>query len=200
MNTPLEPTSDAHPIRTFIAVTISDAVRDKLTEIQARLKQTSATVNWVAPANIHLTILFLGAVFESQASALASALDGIAMRYVPCTLVIKGVGTFGRLRAPKVIWAGMTGNLQPLLDLQTEIVAAARKTGIYPDAKPFNPHLTIGRVRSAQNTGALLNILETCRDTAFGTITVDRVLLMKSALTARGPIYTTLHESRLAPG
>ena len=180
-----------------MAVAISDAVRCKLTEIQARLKQTGADIGWIAPANIHLTILFLGTVFESQASALAAATDEIASAYQPCTLEVKGLGYFGRAQSPRVIWAGLTGNLQPLLVLQGEIAAAAKRTGIFPDAKPFHPHLTIGRVRSARNVGALLTVLEPCRDTAFGTITIDRVLLMKSELTARGAIYTLLHESRL---
>ncbi|MCX6992174.1 MAG: RNA 2',3'-cyclic phosphodiesterase [Kiritimatiellaeota bacterium] len=208
MNTPLEPTPDARPIRTFMAAAISEAVRGKLTEIQARLKQADADVGWVAPANIHLTILFLGTVFESQASALATATDGITAGYQPCTLEVKGMGYFGRAQSPRVIWTGLTGNrltgdrltgdLQPLLALQTAIAAAAKKEGIYTDAKPFHPHLTIGRVRSARNVGALLTVLETCRDTAFGTTTIDRVLLMKSELAARGPIYTILHESRCA--
>ena len=186
-----------------MAVAISEAIRGKLTEIQARLKQTGATVGWVAPANIHLTILFLGTVFESQASALAAAADEIASAYQPGTLEVKGIGYFGRPRSPKVIWAGLTGNrltgdLQPLLALQGEIAAAAKKTGIYTDDKPFHPHLTIGRVRSSRRAQELLHAIEPYRDTAFGTIAIDRVRLMKSALTARGPIYTLLHESRLA--
>ncbi|MDP2989906.1 MAG: RNA 2',3'-cyclic phosphodiesterase [Kiritimatiellota bacterium] len=202
MNTPLEPTPDAHPIRTFMAVAISEAIRGKLTDIQARLKQTGADVGWVAPANIHLTILFLGTVFESQASALAAATDEIASAYQPCTLAVKGIGYFGRAQSPRVIWAGLTGNrltgnLQPLVALQREIADAAKKTGIYTDNKPFHPHLTIGRVRSARNIGALLAVLETWPDTDFGTITIGRVLLMKSDMTPHGPIYTTLHESRL---
>ena len=82
--------------------------------------------------------------------------------------------------------------------LRGAIATAAKKTGIYTDAKPFNPHLTIGRVRSARNIGALSDILEACRDTVFGQMAIDRVLLMKSELTARVPNYTLLHESRLA--
>jgi 2'-5' RNA ligase len=64
MNTPLEPIPDDHSIRAFMAVAISEAIRGKLTEIQARLKQIGADIGWVTPANIHLTILFLGTVFE----------------------------------------------------------------------------------------------------------------------------------------
>lgn len=181
-----------------MAVAISEAIRDKLTEIQARLKQTGADIGWVAPTNIHLTILFLGTVFESQASALATATDGITAVYQPYTLEVKGLGYFGRPQSPRVIWAGLTGDLQPLLALQREIATAAKRTGIFPDDKPFNPHLTIGRGRSSRRAQELLHAIEPYRDTAFGTITIDRVLLMKSELTARGPIYTLLHASRLA--
>jgi len=187
-----------------MAVAISEAIRGKLTEIQTHLKQAGADVGWVAPANIHLTILFLGTVFESQASALAVATDEIASAYQSCTLEVKGIGSFGRPRKPKVIWAGLTGDLQPLLALQREIAEAAKRTEIFPDAKPFNPHLTIGRGRSSRRTRSsrraqeLLHAIELCRDTAFGPLEIKSVLLMKSALTARGPIYTLLHESRLA--
>ena len=183
-----------------MAAAISDAVRGKLTEIQARLKQTGATVGWVAPANIHLTILFLGTVFESQASALAAAADKITSACRPCTLEVKGIGFFGRPRSPKVIWAGLAGNLQPLLALQTEIAAAAKFLGIYTDGKPFHPHLTVGRVRSARNIEALSAVLETWPDTVFGPITIDRILLMKSDLAAQGPIYSLLHECRFTRG
>jgi len=180
-----------------MAAAVSDAVRDKLAGIEAGLQQIGAAVGWVAPANIHLTILFLGAVFESQAAALAAAADEIASAYQPCTLEVKGIGCFGRSQSPKVIWAGLAGNLQPLLALQGAIASAAKNEGIYTDGKPFHPHLTIGRVRSARNIEALAAALGAWPDTAFGTITIDRVLLMKSELSARGPIYTPLHESRL---
>lgn len=189
-----------------MAVAISEAIRDKLTEIESRLKQTGADVGWVAPANIHLTILFLGTVFESQASALAAATDGITAGYQPCTLEVKGIGCFGRAQSPRVIWAGLTGNrltgncltgdLQPLLALQSKIAAAAKMTGIFTDDKPFHPHLTIGRVRSSRRTQELLHAMESYRDTAFGPLEIKSVCLMKSELTAKGPVYTLLHESR----
>lgn len=186
-----------------MAVAISEAVRGKLTEVQACLKQTGADIGWVAPANIHLTILFLGMVFESQASALAAAADEIVSAYQPCTLEVKGIGSFGRPHSPKVIWAGLTGDLQPLLALQREIATAAKRTGIFPDDKPFHLHLTIGRVRSSRRTHSsrraqeLLHAIDPYRDTTFGPLEIKSVCLMKSELMPQGPIYTMLHESRL---
>jgi len=181
-----------------VAADIGEAVRDKLAGIQERLKQAGADIGWVAPVNIHLTILFLGAVFESQASELAAAADGIAAAYRPCALEVKGLGYFGRTQSPRTIWAGLTGNLQPLLALQNEIAEAAKQTGIYTDAKPFNPHLTIGRVRSSRRVQNLIKAMEPYKDLPFGTLEIQNVRLVKSALAPQGPSYTLLHESRLA--
>lgn len=181
-----------------MAAAIDDSVRSRLTDMQACLKKTGAQVAWVAPANIHFTVLFLGAVFEPQVVALAAAMDGIATAYLPQILEVKGIGAFGRPGAPRIIWVGLAGNLQPLLVFQAEIVAAAKKMGVYPDAKPFKPHLTIGRVRPSLRAQELLRAIVSYRDTAFGPLEIKSVRLMKSELTPQGPIYTTLHESRLA--
>lgn len=198
MNTPQEQAPEASAIRAFLAAPISEAVRNALADIQQRLKQTGAAVGWVKPQNIHLTVLFLGAVFEAQAASLAAELDSIAADVPAGELSVKGLGFFGKALFPRVIWAGLSGDLQKLRALQEQAASAAQRSGIFPDNKPFNPHLTIGRVRSTRNTGTLLELLETYRQTSLGTIILDRVLLMKSTLGDQGPIYTPLHESRLA--
>jgi len=181
-----------------MAAAVSEAVQSALAGIQFRLKTAGADIGWVEPARIHLTLLFLGHVFEPQATALAAATDDITAGYKPCTLEVNGLGCFGRPHAPRVIWTGLTGNLQPLLELQGKIAEAAKAAGIYTDARPFHPHLTIGRVRSSRRAQELLQAIETCRGTAFGTLEIKSVHLMQSELTPRGPIYTRLHESRLA--
>ncbi len=200
MNTPLESATGDRPIRTFISVSVAATVSDTLAAIQARLQKTGADIGWVAPANIHLTILFLGTVFEAQTVTLSAAMDDIATAYPSQLLEIKGLGAFGRPNAPRILWAGLKGNLDPLLAMQIELAAAATRTGIYPDTKPFQPHLTIGRVRSSRRARELLHAIEPFQDTVFGPLEVNSVFMMKSELTPQGPIYTTLHESRLAAG
>lgn len=198
MNTPFDSTQDDRPIRAFMAAVISESVRSNLVEIQASLKQTGAAVGWVAPANIHLTLLFLGPVFKSQAAALAAATDTLTAGFHPCTLEVKGIGTFGRPSSPRIIWAGVTGDLRPLLALQAAMAAAAKQIGIFPDDKPFHPHLTLGRVRSSRRAQELLHAIEPYRDMILGPLEIQSVELMKSDLMPQGPIYTTLHESRLS--
>ncbi len=107
------------------------------------MKQTGVDLIWAAPANTDLTLLCLEAIFESQVPLLAAATDKIASAYHPGKLEAKGLVYFGRVRSPEFIWADLTGNLQPLLARQAEILAIAKTVRIYTNAKPFQPHLAI---------------------------------------------------------
>ncbi len=185
-------------LRAFVAAAVSEPVRARLAETQARLKAAGAGVGWVAPGNLHLTLVFLGDLFESAATAFGEAAQAAAARHAPFAgLDLRGLGTFGNPRAPKVVWAGLAGDLQPLLALQADLADAARGAGIRIDARPFHPHLTLGRVRSARRARDLVEALAPFQDTVFGPLAVDRVLLMQSRLGPQGPTYTCLRECRL---
>ena len=48
--------------RSFIAIDISDEIRDKLDALQRKLKKVHSNVRWTSPKNMHLTLAFLGDV------------------------------------------------------------------------------------------------------------------------------------------
>ncbi|MEM2674450.1 MAG: 2'-5' RNA ligase family protein, partial [Candidatus Hadarchaeales archaeon] len=56
----------------------------------------------------------------------------------------------------------------------------------------FVPHLTIGRVKSVIRKRELLSVMEGLRTEEFGKTKVESVELMRSTLTTRGPIYSSL--------
>ncbi len=72
------------------------------------------------------------------------------------------------------------------------MVVAISAAGLQPDLKPFNPHLTIGRVRSNRNAAALISALEANKNKSFGKLVVQRAVLMKSTLRAQGPEYSVV--------
>ena len=94
-------------IRSFIAIEISDEVRVGLRALQQNLKKVGARVGWVAPENIHLTVVFLGDVFRSQVERLANVLDDAAAQTNAFRYEVAGSGFFGSPRSPRVIWAGL---------------------------------------------------------------------------------------------
>lgn len=184
-------------IRSFIAVEIDDTARTKLAAMQDMLKKAGGHVSWVAPRNIHCTLLFLGDLFPAAADSAANALTRATAGIKSFAVEIAGLGFFGSARSPRIIWTGMTGATGALVELQGKIADAVLQAGLKPDLKPFKPHLTIGRVRSNRNAAALVAAIEAGKDTSFGKLVVQRVVLMKSTLGSQGPEYSVLQAMAL---
>ena len=104
---------------------------------------------------------------------------------------VTGIGTFGKPRRPRVIWAG-TAECPPLMELQQKTLKALRAAEIDYDEKPFFPHLTLGRIRSSKNISGLLELLEKEKETDFGSVEVTDAYLMKSDLKPTGAEHTRL--------
>ncbi len=183
-------------IRAFIAVPVGEDVRRRLARMQSAFAARAEGVRWVDPAHIHLTLLFLGDIHPQSVASLSSALDRIAAGPAPVMLEARGLGFFGSRSSPRVLWAGLRGELDRLAGIQDSLREAALAAGCSPDDKPFSPHLTIGRVRSNRDAGRLVALVEREKDACIGGFSVESILLMKSCLTPNGPVYSRLHEAR----
>jgi 2'-5' RNA ligase len=60
-------------------------------------------------------------------------------------LRLAGAGRFGPVRRPQVFWAGLDGDVQPVVDLAHRLATAARRLDLPVEDRPFQPHLTVGR-------------------------------------------------------
>src|SRR5215471_16910115 len=94
--------------RTFIAVEIGEAICDNAVALQESLAKTGASVKWVTPESMHVTLLFLGEVDDRELHAVCRAVQEIAAREPPFPLRVSGVGAFPNTRRPKILWAGIT--------------------------------------------------------------------------------------------
>lgn len=189
--------NNGHLTRAFVAIEMNDEVRNNLSAVQAELKKTDAHVKWIKPENMHLTLSFLGDLSTDTITRICEQLDIIGARTRPLSLTVTGLGTFGKRHSTRIIWAGFTGDVKALCELQTGIHLAMDDLGLSLDDKSFSPHMTIGRVRSARGIDKVKRILETKRDADFGHLEAARVVLMKSVLTPAGPEYSLLHKSPL---
>jgi len=183
-------------IRAFVAIEISDEVREGLKALQQDLKRADAKVGWVAPENIHLTLVFLGDIFRSQKESFCVVLDSVASHVLPFRYEVSGTGTFGSARSPRIIWVGL--NAPPVLaELQRGVVAGVRELGLKTEDRPFHPHLTLGRIRATNRVDELTSLLASARNASHGSVEVHRLLLMQSHLEHQGVRYSVLHESAL---
>jgi 2'-5' RNA ligase len=141
------------------------------------------------PERWHLTLLFLGAVPPAAVPPLLAAAVPAVAATPPLTLRLAGGGRFGSLRRPQVAWAGLEGDVEPLVELAARLLAAAGALGLPVEDRPFRPHLTLGRWRPrAPADGALPDRLAGYRGLDWP---VTEVCLLESHLGPK-PTYETV--------
>jgi len=179
-------------IRAFIAVDLTDSVRERVSALQERLRSSRADVSWVAPANLHLTLKFLGNIEEDPIGSLKEALGSAAKELKPFSIRLEGIGAFPKTTSPRVLWVGVEAGKEELIGLGHAIHKACCSIGFPEEERPFSPHLTIGRVRSHQETASLIQKLQTAEFSSSEPIPVKEVVLFRSDLSPKGPTYSPL--------
>ena len=185
-------------LRTFIAIPLPAEWIALLENVIYELDSAApGGVRWVRPSGIHLTLKFLGA---TDADLTPQIMDGLleSMGSAPApALSLSGLGTFPNRNNPRVIWAGVSGDLETLANLQQRVETLAVGLGWAAERRPFRPHLTIGRVRDripAAERKRLVAAISNCTVPRLASWRPDAVRLYKSELTPRGAIYTNLGE------
>lgn len=134
-------------MRLFIAVLPDQPALAALDRAVQPLRELPGAPRWAARTRWHVTLAFLGEVAEARLPRLTAALDEVATRYPPLRLRIAGAGTFPPRGLPRVMYAGLAGDLDRLQRLARAVGRAARSAGIPVQRQPFAPHLTLGRWR-----------------------------------------------------
>lgn len=183
-------------MRTFIAIEIPDAVKAALSAMQRELQRAGADVSWTGPENFHLTLRFLGEVEEKRLEEVKRVCGNAAATVPPFTLHLNGTGVFPNFRQPRVLWAGLAGEIEVARELQARVETGLVSLGFAPEDKPFKPHLTVGRVKSPKNARqvAALTEIHSLPELSFE---VREIVLMKSDLHSTGARYTALARSEL---
>ena len=183
-------------IRTFLAFELNTAVRESLSRFQKQWQSSLPPINWVKPQSIHLTVKFLGDVNHDQLEPLRLAVESVAQKFTPFGLQVNGVGTFPHLRMPRVLWAGISGQVEQLQNVVSLVEDALAPLGFQPESKPFQPHLTLARIKQhSREVGVVLAKSEVFEEPLFfGDLPVDRLCLFKSELKPTGAVYQRLWE------
>ena len=179
-----------------MAVALPGPLKRAVGEVIIKLKESGSDIKWVPYENLHLTLKFLGATGEELIDEMKSALYKKLSHYAPFYIKIGGVGYFPGGRDPRVIWIGIEEQ-GSLADICRNVEEVMLKFGYPREARPFSPHLTIGRVRSPRRVAEVIKRLDEFRTIAFDEFEVKGVALMKSELKPGGAEYTCLAEISL---
>ncbi len=184
-------------MRLFIAVPLPDQVRAALGQLQERLAEAQADIKWVEPANLHLTLKFLGETPEGQVPAITEALTVTARSVARVELGLGALGAFPSMASPRVVWVGLHEGAQPLAALAQQLERSGRALGWRQAERPFSPHLTLGRVRSPRGRAQLVHALRKAAWRPPSPWPAAAVTLYQSVLSSSGPRYTALAEAPL---
>ena len=185
-------------IRAFIAIEFAAATVNRITAAIEQLKPRIVGIRWVAPANFHLTLKFLGNIDESQIEIIGQALTDALHPFQRFTINAKGLGVFSSVKRPRVLWVGLVG--EQLTALAAAVESALTPLGFPREEKAFTPHLTIGRWRQTERADWVLGKeLESWSHFDFGATLMDEVILFESVLKPAGAIYNRLKVVTLKP-
>jgi RNA 2',3'-cyclic 3'-phosphodiesterase len=97
-------------------------------------------------ATFHVTLAFLGHRPEADVAAVRGVLDGLAPREPP--FLALGHGLLLPPRRARVLTVALEDPSGGLGTLQADVSAGLAGAGVYePEARPFRPHVTVGRIR-----------------------------------------------------
>lgn len=183
--------------RSFIAIELSAEAKKELTRVVDFLKEAGASVKWVKPGSIHLTLKFLGDVPEDRITDIESKLKPIAESFPSFSMTLEGIGVFPDWKYVKVIWAGIGEGSSSLEELAEKVDEAMASAGFEKEKRAFKSHLTLGRVRNSKRKKELKEKAQEAEMKPV-VITASSIVLFKSELTSEGAVHTPLAEFHLA--
>ena len=184
-------------MRLFFAIELGDELLDLLDESVAPIRAEAPELAWVAREKQHLTLKFLGDVDEAAVPKLASAADRAAARHDRLEMFVREVGAFPNFRRARVVWIGV--EQEPRLELlHHDLEQLCEQEGFEVEGRPFRPHITLARVRTAlpvDRMRALARVARSVRMRAM--VPVERITLFESTLAPTGAHYSRIHAAPL---
>ena len=139
----------------FFALELSNEARQEVWETAQdwqRLLGPSHKAKWYEPEDYHVTLKFLGDLPERRQPELIAAATPVAASTAPVLPGLESLGAFPGLYRPNVLWVGVSAG-PDLADLAARLEEAMAVLGFPREGRPYRPHVTIARCRSAPRVG-----------------------------------------------
>ncbi|MFP4373945.1 MAG: RNA 2',3'-cyclic phosphodiesterase [Spirochaetaceae bacterium] len=193
--------------RLFLAVHLSEHLRDRLARLQHVLADHEPAVRRVAAENLHLTLHFLGNTADDRIAAVRGAMSRALSAFERFDARARGAGCFPSARKPRVFWAGVEDPTGRLAAIHASLARELTALGFELDSRRFSPHITIAHARKRADRSDLVAAaadLAASAATRLGPrgtlLPVQAVSLVESVLGRGGPQYTDVEAFVLGAG
>jgi RNA 2',3'-cyclic 3'-phosphodiesterase len=194
-------------IRTFVALNLPVAAINKVAELQKSIvkqaEQDEVRVGWVPPANMHLTLKFIGEIAEENVPAVRDLLSARLAERPAISLSLAGVGVFPDFDTPRVIWVGVRAEDEAVRQLASDVDSWLAELGYAEEKRSFHPHLTLGRIKQLDGAAVPQSFIEALKEKeelSLDAYVADEVVFYRSQLQRSGAEYLPLERVRLRPG
>lgn len=179
-------------IRSFVAVLLPPELKRDIYQFTAPLQRLPLDIKWVEEKNYHLTMKFLGSCSAAEINKARTFLHDLTAGRKPFNLQCGEFMVFPNWHRPRVISLSLVGNTEKLQGLWYKIEKGFVSRGFEEEKrKIFNPHITLGRLRSKNSELKKMLKGKACPFTGKD-ILVQEIYLMASKLTPKGPQYTVI--------
>ena len=184
-------------MRLFVAIRLPTQVVAALGDLQQQMRslapEADQIVRWTKPGQLHLTLRFFGNVEEQELDSLRVRMDLATVNFQPLNLQLGQCGCFPSSIHPRILWVGLQGDIEALSALHDLIGIQTADFGQAPEDRKFQPHLTLGRLRSAskvsKNLGKKCEKINVAQPASW---TANEVQLIQSHLSAEGALYQVI--------
>ena len=201
-------------MRAFIAIELPLDIKNTLSKIQDKLKTTLPNtqrrllsryfnhnsdavecISWVKPANLHLSLKFLGEISLKQLKCTQQIIAEIIKTTLPFEIKLETLDVFPNYQQARIIWIGTNQVPLKLKQLVDQLETKLLEIGLPEKQHPFRAHITLGRIKntliSSDFERGLDKVKNDCRDANL-KFNTSGITLFQSVLGPSGPTYSIL--------
>lgn len=176
-------------MRLFIGAAISaecaETLRATAAALAGQAEQEGLSMRWVAPANYHVTVKFLGWTRPEAVFAIRDAVTAAIAGADRFDFEVRGLGAFPDVKKARVLWAGLADQTA-LESLATTIDAAVAPLGFAAEKRAFHAHVTLARLKKVADVSELVGESEQ----AYSTTRCKALNLYESVTKSTGSEYS----------
>jgi 2'-5' RNA ligase len=184
-------------MRLFIAVNLTEEIRNAIQRAIDRFPVQRPPWRWVKTDNLHATLKFLGDTTETLLPRLVESLEEVGRQHPRFTIELDRLGGFPNLKNPRVLFYRISTGAEPLERLAADVDRTLQeRLGLPPEERPFRAHITVARIkqRLPEPVAARLGQAPPLPGVSQLVSSLD---LMQSELHPEGAVYQRLKEIAL---
>ncbi len=178
--------------RLFIALNLPSQIKNEIVFLINQLQKPNNGIKWVNPQGLHLTLHFLGYLDETQIEQVKLTMQSLEGKFHGFQFKTGKINAFPNLFNPRVIFLAceqINGN--SVFKLQELLGEKLIQLGITIDKRPWQVHITLGRVKG--ESGEKLSIANLLQK----DFTISSFELMESILKPTGAEYKEIFSCQL---